>query len=92
MSEHNKTLGISYALHMLLKSRAPFSQSSTLYYEKLHFLTVKKIVIWYKFLLLLDRVFQNILEHILAHNLSKGIEAGWKLFLIYTLQALVGAM
>jgi len=34
-------VGITYAL----KAGAPFSQSFTLYYEKLHFLTVKKITI-----------------------------------------------
>ena len=36
MFEHNKTLGISYAQHMLLKLGPP------LYYKKLHSLTVKK--------------------------------------------------
>jgi len=48
-------VGITYAL----KAGAPFSQSFTLYYEKLHFLTVKKITIWYKSLLLLNRVFSE---------------------------------
>jgi len=47
MFEHNKTLGISYALHVLFKARTHFSQSSTLYYEKFHSLTVKKIIIRY---------------------------------------------
>jgi len=42
------------------KTRAPFSQSSTLCYEKLHSLTVKKINIWYKFLLLLDKIFSEL--------------------------------
>jgi len=40
-----------------LEAVTPFSQSSTLSYEKLHFLTVKIITIWFKFLLILDRVF-----------------------------------
>jgi len=30
------------------------------YYEKLHSLTVKKITIWYKFWLLLDRAFSEL--------------------------------
>jgi len=41
-----------------LKAGPPFSQSSTLYYKKLHSLTVKKITI--TFLLLLDRVFAKL--------------------------------
>jgi len=36
------------------KTEAPFSQASTLYYEKFHSLTVTKIIIWYKFLLLVN--------------------------------------
>jgi len=50
---------------------------------------VKKIIIWYKFLLLLNRVF---LEQILTHSLLKGIEIHLKLFVIYTLEILVGAL
>jgi len=65
MSEHNKTLGISYALHVL---RDPFSQTATLYYEKLYSMIVKKIIIWHKFLLLFDRVFSELVEQILAHS------------------------
>jgi len=55
----------------MLLAGAPFSQSSTLYYEKLHSLTVKKVIIWYTFLLLLDRVFSELLEQILTHGLFK---------------------
>jgi len=37
-----------------------FSQLSTIYYVKLHSLAVKKIIIWYKFLLLLNKDFSEI--------------------------------
>jgi len=43
-----------------LKAGAPFSKSSALYYEKLHSLTVTKVIIWYKIVLLLDRVFSEL--------------------------------
>jgi len=43
-----------------LKAGTPFTQSSTLYCEKLHPLTVKNIIIWYKFLLLLNRAFSEL--------------------------------
>jgi len=69
-----------------------FALSSTLYYEKLHYLTVKKIIIWYKFLLLdlLDRIFQNFWEQLLTYSLLKGIEVELKLFNFFALVMLVG--
>jgi len=68
--EHNNPLGISYALHMLLK-QGPLSQSSTIYCENLHSLTVKKIVIWYKCLLLPDKVLSEIFGTIFNRQFFK---------------------
>jgi len=44
---------------------------------------VKKNIIWHKFLLLLDRVFQNFLEQILSHSLLKVISLVWS-FSLFT--------
>jgi len=41
------------------KHRPVFHSRSNYITEKLHSLTVKKIIIWYKYLLLLDRVFSE---------------------------------
>jgi len=65
--EQRKTLVISCAL----EAGAPFSQSSKLYYEKLHSLTVKNVIIWYKFLLLFDRILSELLEQNLTYSLVK---------------------
>jgi len=68
MFEHNKSIGISYELHnAFLKARALFSQLSTLYYEKLHPQTVKKVIIWYILSLFIGS-FQNVLEEMLPHS------------------------
>jgi len=60
--EPNKTLGISYALHMLLKQGPVFH--SRLHYVMRSFIISqwKIITIWYKFPLLLDRVFSELWE------------------------------
>jgi len=67
MFEHNKTLGISYAL----KAGVPFSQSSTLCYEKLHSLTAKKLTFGINICYYFIGSFQNFLELILTHSLFK---------------------
>ena len=69
----------------------PFSQSSTLCYEKLYSLTVKKVVIWYTFLLLLDRMFSELFGTKFKPTVFLGNWAGLKLFLIYTLEMLMSA-
>jgi len=57
----NTTKPLGFHIHYIcFKARASFSQPSTLYYEKLHFLTVKKIIIWHKILLLLDSVYSEL--------------------------------
>ena len=44
------------------QSRGPIFKvfHTTVYYEKLHSLTVKKYIIWYTFLIILDRVFSDL--------------------------------
>ena len=66
-----------------------FANIATLHYEKLHSLTAKKIIIWYKFLLLLDRVFSELFGTDFNPLFFQGIEIGLKLFVIYTLDMLV---
>jgi len=60
--------------------------------KKLHSLTVKKTIIWYKFLLLLDRVFPEFFVTNFNSQSLKGTETGLKRFLIYTLEMLVRAL
>ena len=91
LSEHHKTLRISYALHV---KQGPFSRSPRLHYEKLHSLTVKKIIIWHKFLLLLNRFFSELFCSKCSLTVFKrySIEVGLKFFLIYISEMLVGAL
>jgi len=66
--------------------------ATEVYYEKLHSLTVKNIIIWHKFLLLLDRLFSEFFGTNFNPQFFKDIEVGLKLFFICTLEMLVGAL
>jgi len=59
MFEHKKTFGTSYALHSLLKQGHLFHSRphNIISFILWHW---KEIIIWYKFLLLLDIVFSEI--------------------------------
>jgi len=85
-----KLLGFHMHFIRAPKAGSHFSKSSTLHYEKLHSLAVTKVTIWHKFLILLDRVFSELLGKRLTHSLFK--EVGLKRLLIYTLEMLVGTL
>ena len=58
--EHNKTLGTSYALYMLSKKGPFFTAIHTILWEASFSDSENKITIWYKYLLLLDKVFSEL--------------------------------
>jgi len=55
---------------------------TTVYCEKLYSLTVKKVIIWYKFLLLLDRVFSEFSgKHFNPQSFEKVVKLVWSISL-----------
>ena len=87
--DNNKILGISHALHVLLK-QGTFSTVVHVILWEASFSDIwqwKIITSWNK----LIGSFHNFLEKIWTHSLFKGIEVGLKLFCIYTLEMLVRA-
>jgi len=93
MFEYNKLLGF-HIHYICFQSWGPFFTvvHTTVYCAKLYYLTVKKVIIWYKFLLLLDRVFSELIGTNFNPILLKGIEVVLKCFSICTLMMLVGAL
>jgi len=85
MSGHNKTLGISYALHMLLKSTAQFfTVVHSMSWEASTSDSEKKLSFGLNFCSYLIGSFRigSYLKQILTHRLLKGTEVGLKLFFI----------
>jgi len=60
--------------------------------RKAWFSDYDKNYLWYIFLFLLDKICSEHLKQTLSHSLFKGVEVGFKLFLIYTLEKVVEAL
>jgi len=74
------------------KSRAPFFIVIHILWEGSVSESEKTLQFGIHFCSYLIGSFQNFLEQISTHSLFEGIEVGLKLFLIYTLEMLVGAL